>query len=72
MTRLLNRFIQGFLGEGTLSRLSENTRYMLICRFLSDRNANNPCPVAKITLGGILYCLVGNLYLLENSFHYFV
>lgn len=69
MRRLFNKFTRGYL-EGTLFRLSEDTCYILICRFLPDRHANNSCPFAKITPRDVVYCLVGILYLLENSFNY--
>lgn len=65
MRRLFNKYL-----EGTLSRLSEDTCYMLICRFLPDRHATNSCPFAKITLRDVVYSLLGILYLLENSFNY--
>lgn len=68
MRTLFNRFTLGYLGECPLSRLSEDTCYMLIYRCVSGRNANNFCSVAKITLRVIVYCLVGVLYLLANSF----
>lgn len=41
LMRLFNRFTQGYLGECTLSGLSEDVCYTLICRFLSDRNTNS-------------------------------
>lgn len=59
--RLFNRFTQGYLGECTLSGLSEDVCYMLICRFLSGRNTNSLCPFANITLRVIVYSLAGIL-----------
>lgn len=61
LMRLFNGFTQGYLGEFNLSRLSEDVCYILIYRFLSDRNTNNFCPVANITLRVTVYSLIGIL-----------